>query len=103
MTAGYTVKLIPRNGHVEYRDETGVYRFAAVWARRKWIVYLPGSKGERFERYELSDLERNVIFPRIARYLGGRRYFGFVHRAYPVIFERGAPSSTPNASSASGA
>ena len=87
MQKGYTVRLVARNEGLEYRDEFDVYRFNVRLAGKKWTVVLPGSKGEHYVTHELSEEERATILPRISKYLGGRKYFGFFGPSYPVIFE----------------
>jgi hypothetical protein len=88
MAESYTVRLVARNEGIEYRDKADVYRFNVRLADKKWTVYLPGSKGKQYVTHELTDDERNTILPRIVRYLEGRRYFGFIGRTYPAIFEK---------------
>lgn len=88
MSERYTVRLAARNEGLEYRNEFDVYRFNLKLSQGRWIVYLPGSKGEQFVTHELTDQERNTILPRIEKYLTSRRYFGFIGRVYPVTFEQ---------------
>lgn len=88
MNEPYRVRLVARNEGIEYRDEFEVYRFNVARTDRRWIVCLPGSKGEQFMTHELSDEERERILPRIEKYLKGRKYFGLIGRTYPVTFER---------------
>jgi hypothetical protein len=89
----YTVRLVARNEGIEYRDEHDVYRFGGWLEKKRWIVYLPGSKGEYYEPHELTDEEQNTILPRIKAFLEGRKYFGFFGRTYPVVIEREPPVS----------
>jgi|SRR5450631_3854447 hypothetical protein len=82
----YSVRLVARNEGIEYTDERDVYRFNVAFADKAWSVFLPCSKGKYYETHELSDEERAVVLPRIAKYLGGRKYFGLFGPSYPVTF-----------------
>lgn len=95
----YGVRLAARNEGLEYRDEFEVYRFNVARKKRRWIVYLPGSKGEHFMTHELSDEERVRILPRIEEYLKGRRYLGLIGPTCSVTFEREGPVSPAIAAS----
>ena len=95
MNQRYTIKLVARNEGIEYRDESEVYRFNVRLADGKWRVYLPGSKGENYQAHILTDQEKAIVLPRIAEYLEGKKYFGFVGSTYPVVFEQeGAVSAS---------
>jgi hypothetical protein len=93
VSTNFVVKLVARNEGLRYQDQFDVYRFNLRLHKGRWIVYLPGTKGEQFVPQELSDEEKNTILPRIEAYLQGRKYFGFFGRTYPVIFEREGPIS----------
>lgn len=84
----YSVKLVARNEGLEYRDECDVYRFNLFLTEKKWVVYLPCSKGESFKLHELTKDEYNKIIPRIIKFLENRKYFWMFGAKYPVIFER---------------
>jgi hypothetical protein len=99
MKKGYTVSLVARAEGLEYRDEFGVFRFNVTKTNKTWVVFLPGSKGDFYETHELSETEQERIFPRITRYLGTRRYFGFFGTTDPVVFEREPPVSAQVAQS----
>jgi hypothetical protein len=88
----YEVTLDPKGEVVKYRDDVDVYFFNLRRKKKKWIVYLPATKGEPHRRYELTEDEQEVIFPRIRNYLEGIRYFIWFGR-FPVIFEREGPIS----------
>jgi hypothetical protein len=72
---------------VEYRDDAHVYRFEVRLRDNTWVVLLPGSKGDFYETYELSDSEEAVILPRLRAYLEAKRHFVLFGRTYPVTFE----------------
>lgn len=93
MKAAYTVRLINRGELIEYRDDVDVYHFNAWRKKKRWTVYLPGTKGKYHEPHELTDEEREVIFPRIRNYLEGIKNFIWFGRTYPVSFEPEGPVS----------
>jgi hypothetical protein len=93
MSKNYNVKLVARNEGIEYRDEHDIYRFNVSLKNQRWIVYLPGSKGDGYQVHELTDEERLLIIPRIKEYLEERKYCGVVGISYPVAFEREGPIS----------
>jgi hypothetical protein len=84
----YRVRLVARNEGIEYRDESGIYRFDVALKQKRWTVYLPGSKGEFYQTHELTPDEHERIEPRIIKYLKNKKYFGFIGPSYPAIFER---------------
>ena len=90
MKESYEVTLDPKGEVVKYRDDVDVYYFSLRLKKWKWIVYLPATKGEPHRRYELTENEQKVIFPRIRNYMEGIRYFIWFGR-FPVIFEREDP------------
>jgi hypothetical protein len=92
MKEAYEVSLDPKGEVIKYRDEVDVYYFSLRRKKKKWIVYLPATKGEPHRRYELSEQEQKVIFPRIRSYLEPIKYFILFGRS-PVIFEREEPIS----------
>jgi hypothetical protein len=57
------------------------------------------SMGENYQAHELTDQERTTILPHIAKYLEGRKYFGFFGPTYPVVFEEEGPVSAAVAAS----
>jgi hypothetical protein len=89
----YSVRLVVRNEGIEYRDESGIYRFDVALKQKRWTVFLPGSKGEFFQIHELTPEECDRIEPRIIKYLENKRYFGFIGPSYPAVFAREAPVS----------
>ena len=93
MEKSYSVKLIARNEGIEYHDESGVYRFNVSLTEKKWVVYLPCSKGDFYQSYELNEAEYNKIIPHIVEYLENRKYFGIFGSTYPVIIEREGATS----------
>lgn len=88
MSAHYQVRLVARNEGIEYSDEYDVYRFNVELTDREWKVYLPGSRGKDYRAYELAGEEKDIVLPRVKKYLESRKYFGVVGPTYPVIFER---------------
>ena len=93
MSSTYDVRLINRGESLEYRDDVDVYHFNAWRKGKKWIVYLPGTKGKYHEPHELTEDEQAVIFPRIRSYLEGLKNFIWFGTSYPVSFEREGPIS----------
>jgi hypothetical protein len=93
MNSMYVVRLINRGELIEYRDDVDVYHFNARRKGKKWIVYLPGTKGKYHEPHELTEDEQEVIFPRIRNYLEGIKNFIWFGASYPVSFEREGPIS----------
>jgi len=93
MKAAYTVRLTNRGESIEYRDDVDVYHFSVWRKKKKWRVYLPGTKGKYFEPHELTENEQEVIFPRIRDYLEGLKNFVWFGTSYPVSFEREGPIS----------
>src|ERR1700677_550566 len=89
----YSVRLVARNEGIEYTDERDVYRFDVAFADKAWRVFLPCSRGIYYESHELTDEERAVVLPRITKYLGGRKHFGFFGSSYPVTFNRASTVS----------
>lgn len=47
MKQGDSVKLVARNEGIEYKDQFNVYRFGVKLMNKRWVVCVPGSKGER--------------------------------------------------------
>jgi hypothetical protein len=87
MQDNYTVRLVARNEGIEYCDKDGIYRFNVSLTGKKWIVYLPGSKGDFYQTYILTEDEQNKILPRVVNYLENRKYFGLFGSTYPVEFK----------------
>ena len=85
MTAGdYSVRLTARQEGVEYRTRSEVYHFDVLLVDGEWRLYLPGSRGERFEPHELTEAEAAEIIPRIVSHLAHDRVLGVPIRRYPV-------------------
>ena len=83
----YTIKLVARNEGVEYRDRIDVYRFNVEMRDDRWIVRLPGSKGSRYVRHDLTSNEQRTILPRIEKFLRHVKWFGFIKQSRSVVFE----------------
>lgn len=90
MENDYQVRLAARNEGIEYRDAQGVYRFNVILKGKEWTIFLPGSRGETYELYELSDEEEKRILPRIIHYLQSIKWFGLFRRSYSVTLRRTA-------------
>ena len=86
MSQAHRVRLAAKNEGIEYRDGSGVYRFDVQLEGRNWIVYLPGSKGEQFQKHDLTAAERDLILPRIVRYLARHNLLSILGRRYSVSF-----------------
>jgi hypothetical protein len=70
MKETYEVKFVDgKNEVIEYRDDVDVYHFDAWLKKKKWTVFLPGTKGKYHQPYELTEDEQKIIFPRIRNYL----------------------------------
>ena len=82
----YRVVLVPPNEAVEYSDSEGVHRFGVTLRSGEWTVFLPGTRGDRFEPHELSADEEARILPRISKYLSRIKWFGIFPRSYTVRF-----------------
>ena len=93
MKKDHDVRLVARNEGIEYRDQSGVYRFNVALLDKKWIVYLPGSRGAFYESHELTDEERRIVLPRIRTYLENQSFWHFIGSRYPVAFEPEGPIS----------
>jgi len=89
----YSIKLVARNEGIEYVDARDVYRFNVTFADKVWGVFLPCSKGKYYESHELTETERAVVLPRIAKFLKGRKFFGLFGPSYPVSFNPEPPVS----------
>jgi hypothetical protein len=83
----YNVTLDPKGEVVKYRNDIETYYFRLRLRKWKWVVYLPGTKGEHFAPYELTAAEEKEIIPRIRGHLERIKYFIFFG-CFPVIFER---------------
>src|SRR6266545_3700422 len=64
LNEGYRIRFAPKEEGVEYRDDTGVYRFSVLLKRRVWTVDLPCWKGEPHEKHHLSHEGRGKGFCR---------------------------------------
>jgi hypothetical protein len=84
----YKIRLAAKNEGIEYRDEDGVYRFDVVLRGNEWKLFVPGSKGENFNTYELSQVEADRILPRITLYLQRIKWFGLFGKSYSVSVNR---------------
>jgi hypothetical protein len=73
---------------VEYRDANDVYCFSVTYFKRRWTVYLPGTKGERYQPHELTDEETGLVLPRIERFLERQHLLGLFGVTCAVAFER---------------
>lgn len=93
MKKNYIVRLVSRNEGIEYRDECDVYRFNVSLTDKKWVVYLPCTKGDFYQTHEFTEDEKEKIIPRIIDYLENKKYFGIFGSTYPVMFEREEPIS----------
>ena len=84
MSETFRVRLTARNEGVEYRDETGVYRFNVSLTGRRWTVFLPPSRGDAYQIHAMDEAERSRILPRVIEFLEHVRWFGVFPRAYTV-------------------
>ena len=87
----YTVRLAARQEGVEYRTGSDVYRFDVSLVGREWRLYLPGSRGEQFAPWELTEAEAAEILPRIVRFLERDHLLGIPLPDYAVRICRLAP------------
>jgi hypothetical protein len=83
----YRIRLTAKNEGLEYRDELNVYRFGVRLVHQEWVVYLPCTKGDQYELYEMNNDEKEIILSRIESFLKRIRWFGFWGRSYLVRFE----------------
>lgn len=88
MPDDYTVRLTARQEGVEYRTGAEVYRFDVRLTEHGWELYLPGSRGEHFAPYELTEAEAAEILPRVVAHLATDRVLGIPVRTYPVRIQR---------------
>ncbi len=84
----YRIKLTARNEGLEYVDESNVYRFNVNLKGEVWTVFLPGSRGEKFEIHELEKVEEEKILPRLSKFLSCIKWFGLFPHSYSVKFVR---------------
>jgi hypothetical protein len=87
--SGICIRLRARNEGLECRVGGEVYRFAVRLQGREWTLFLPGTKGERFEPHELDRDEELRILPALVAYLSRIRWFGIFPRSYAVLVKRG--------------
>jgi hypothetical protein len=87
----YRVRLTAKNEGLEYRDESGVYRFDVSLRDRVWTLLLPGSRGDSYERYLMDQGERSRILPRVIGFLERIKWFGIFPRSYTVRIVEGPP------------
>jgi hypothetical protein len=87
----FSIGLRARLEGLEYREGDDVYRFGMAFKGDRWVVYLPGSKGDQYEMHQLTESERIRILPRVKAYLESRRRFGLVGATYPATFEPTPP------------
>jgi hypothetical protein len=91
VVANYRVRLAPKNEGLEYKDESGTYRFDVSLSGRVWTLVVPGSRGDSYERYLMNQAERNRILPRVIGFLERVKWFGIFPRSYSVrVVERPA-------------
>jgi hypothetical protein len=84
VAANYRVRLAPKNEGLEYRDESGTYRFELSLSGRVWTLFIPGSRGDSYERYLMDQGERSRILPRVIGFLERIKWFGIFPRSYSV-------------------
>ena len=82
----FKVRLTSKNEGLCYLDAEGIYRFDCHLDGNRWIVSLPPSKGERYERHPLSPEEQRRIIPRIKTFLARVWWFGVWPVRYEVTF-----------------
>jgi len=80
------IRLEARNEGLSYEDSTGIYRFNVSRKGKTWLVHLPPTKGEHYERWPLSASERELLIPNITAYLSRIWWFGVWPCNYEVTF-----------------
>lgn len=79
------IQLTARNEGVSYQDKQGLLlHYNVLLKRGRWQLYLPGSRGARFERYVMSEEESRVVLPRIVAFLERVKWLGLFSRSYAV-------------------
>jgi hypothetical protein len=84
MNNKYQIRLTARNEGIEYRDETMLLRFNVSLRNGTWHIYLPCSRGDKYETYQLTAAEYEKVIPRIKDYLSAIKWFGFFKKKYSV-------------------
>lgn len=80
------IRLEARNEGLSYEDASGTYRFKIELQCKRWVVKLPPTKGNAYQRRPLSAEERGVLLPQITAYLSRIRWFGIWPCNYEVTF-----------------
>ncbi len=83
------VRLTARNEGLECRVGGEVFRFGVELRGREWTLFLPGTKGEQFERHEFDREEELRILPALVAHLSRIRWLGIFPRSYSVLVQRG--------------
>jgi hypothetical protein len=84
----YRARLLARNEVVEYRDEFDTYWFYVALVDKTWILYLPGSRGDKSAVHELDAEEQRRVLPRLTEYLSGIKWFWLYGGPYSVEIRR---------------
>jgi len=84
MMSDYRIILTARNEGVEYRDPGGVFRFNVLRNGDTWSLYLPGSKGDNYQRRTLSPEEQARILPRVTEFLEKTKWLCIAGGPYMV-------------------
>lgn len=91
MMEGYRIRLAPKNEGIEYADDSGVYRFDIALDNKEWTIFLPCTKGDRYERYILNNEDEMRILGRVILYLKSVKWFGIFPVKYSVVVKRAEP------------
>ena len=83
-TKKYEIRLASKNEGIDYIDYNGIYRFNIFLKNKEWKLYVPGSFGDNFEKYNISREEEEIIITRIVRYLKKIKWLGLFTRTYEV-------------------
>ena len=82
----YSVSLLARNELVRYQDSSLILHFSTKLSAKRWLVYLPPSRGRGAAPHALSPSESNRVLPRLERFLSRIWWFGVWPVSYSVSF-----------------
>jgi hypothetical protein len=88
LSGKFKTRLVARNEGIDYIDDSGIYHFNVCLKDNQWDLQIPGTKGNQFEPYELTDEEQKRILPRITKYLENVKWFALFRKPYGVKITR---------------
>jgi hypothetical protein len=82
MTSEYEIEIQDRCEVLKYTDDCGVYYFNGFPSKGVWTISIICQRGDEPENFELNEIEKERIVPRLKNFIESKKRFGIFGTKY---------------------